>query len=54
MGVIAIALALGTGTSATVELASVLTFNRRFLAGGAAPGFCSAAASRPVGAEQNT
>ena len=51
MAVVAIALALSAGAFATMELAAVFTSEGRLLAGGAAPGFGSAAASRPVGAE---
>ena len=53
MAVVAIALALGAGAFATMELAAVLASEGRLLAGGAAPGFASAAASRPVGPKGN-
>ena len=49
MAVVAIALALGAGASATMQLATLPASEGRLLAGGAVPSFGSAAASRPVG-----
>ena len=47
MAVVAIALALGAGAFAAMQLAAVLASEGRLLAGSAAPGFGSAAASAP-------
>ena len=53
MPVVAIAFALGAGAFATMELAAVLTSEGRLLAGSAAPGLGTTAASRPVGPKGN-